>query len=909
MIFTCIAPICAIADETAAETAETVEETAAEAAATTAKTAAKTEEDAETLSKAKVLIELGIIKSYKAGATLTKSTAVGVLDKVTGSNVMSGKFVNENYKDGEMTAVQAASMMVELAGHTTYMKAMFGSYNDSTLYGYAKKIGVLSGVKAKLDEVPTMADFVNMVYNTLFKVDMIDTVGWSGITEYTKHEDLTAAYRYMDIVTLEGVVYGSGKLNLTTTGELNPENIRIDNHEYIYKAFDDPETIVGRYVKAYLDAKSGDTIKAMRVVDKKNSVLELESDDIMFNTITEREIPYYDKNDKNKTAYLASSVNVVYNGELVPFYDKEDLTNEDANYTLIDNNDDGNYEIVFISKYTPILVWRVSNGSNTYTVQDYNNTTYCFDDYYHDGYVIVDESGKATTWRDVGQYDVLSLRVTKSGEYNKILHSIKKVNGKYKKSTKDMKRVTIDDTEYKTTVEFKNNSLMLSKLKLGDEITAFFDVFDRVVGAIPYKAADGYAAIMDFGGSNDMEGYQIKYLAQTGQVIKTKLNDTIKINGSKVTAEKAVKGKSNLLFKTDGTVKQQVVELKTNGKGYVTSIDTADESKLDKGEFGNDKLTLNMDRRSSSMAISSVNGTLTGEAKYVFDSDTIKFTVYTNNDEKCSVGTVGSGDCYGMMYNIDNDYHVGIVATYGTQKFYESGWVNVNSDMILVESTAVVAHPHKEGEIAYAVYGWKDGKRETWICEDGDFNPGTNKYNYMAWVYGNKNDKAFATEVENVWMKTKWSEIPQGSVISVVQNEGLVTKYSIQYLGGNEHVFEQIEDNTQNGAVMVGSWAYGVTKTLFCGPALHAFGVVQQVNRFGFVINNHYPSTAEGGIDAFPIADWNRTIPYGASSRVYIVNSDARNDIEVGTIADIRVGDKIYTRHKEGSTDVVVVYH
>ena len=82
-----------------------------------------------------------------------------------------------------------------------------------------------------------------------------------------------------------------------------------------------------------------------------------ESDDIDLGGITERTIPYYDSRDKQK-AQLSATVNVVYNGELVPFYNRDDLDVEDAYYSLIDSNDDKVYDTVVISRYTPVLVAR-----------------------------------------------------------------------------------------------------------------------------------------------------------------------------------------------------------------------------------------------------------------------------------------------------------------------------------------------------------------------------------------------------------------------------------------------------------------------------------------------------------------------------------------------------------------------
>lgn len=901
LVFTCIGPFDAIAEDGGAAAAAVSPEAA---------------------EKAAVLTELGIIKGYSADADVTKTVVDSALKNITGTNAVSLKFLGEDFKDSGMTALQAAAIMLELDGYTNYVQATFGVYNSSTVYGYAKKIGILSGVAAGANDSLRMSDFVSMLYNALFDVDIMETVGWSGVTEYKIREGKTAANRYMGLVTVEGVVYGSGKLNMTTKGELNDESIRIDNNEYVYKKLDDPETVVGRYVKAFIDEKSENKVRALRIPESKNEILEIESDNVILGSVTEREIPYYNSRDRKETAKLSASVNVVYNGELVPFYDREDLKADDAYYTLIDSNDDGVYDTVIINKYTPILVWRASNGKMSYTVVDYNNNTYNFDDFFREGYPFLEENGAVAGWRDVGQYDVLSLRCTKTGEYNRIIHNIKKVNGKFKKSRENMKYITIDDTEYKTTKEFKTNSLMLSKVSVGDEVSAFFDAFGRVVGAIPYTEAEEYAAVMGIDRTGKRGEYRIKYLSASGKVVRTTFKTSFSLNGSRVSAESAVGGGSSLLFNSDGSTKEQLVQLRTDGNGRVTSIKTADESKVGLGVFGNDGLTLNLDCTTDELSVAKLNGSTVGDGKYLFDTDTVSFTVVRDDDERCEVSNTVGEHFKGKLYNIDADYHVGVAIRYTDKATLNRDWVNVNSTVYVVDGTGTVMHPHKEGELAYAVYAWNnDGmgniEKRTLICEDGDYTMNTNLYNCMAWVYGNNRGSsggplkdALKAEVTNVWAKTKWSEIPKGSVISVNQNNGIVTNFTIQYLGGSDTVFEAIEDNTMSGAVMIGAWGYGVTKTLFCGPALHSFGIVQQVNRFGMVVNNHLPSETEGGAGAYPVADWNRTIPLSANKVIYIVNSDSRKDaVELGTVSDIQTGDKVYMRHLTGTADMIVVYH
>ena len=880
-------------------------------------------EKADTLAdeRAAVLQELGIVSGYSADGDVTKTLLDDVITKITGSKAITIKFLNETYRDSQLTVSQTAAVMLDIAGYTNYIKVTSGAYNTNSVYIMADRTGILNGISAKGDDYLKMSDFVKMLYNTLFKTDVMEAVNSSNKLKYEIKEGKTAAYVYMDILTVEGVILASGKLNMTTKSELNPDGMIIGNGVYTYKQLPDPDAVIGRYAKGFVKEDDDGTLLALEIIEEKNKVLELESGDIDFDGITERIIPYYNAKNRKQDLKLSASVNVVYNGELVPFYNREDLKSEDAYYSFIDSNDDKVYDTVVISRYTPILVWRASDGKISYTLVDYNNNTYNFDDFFKDGYPFVEDDGKAASWRDVGQYDVLSLRQSKNGVYNKIIHNIKKVNGVYKTYRANMNYITIDDIEYKTTREFRSNTLMHSKLSVGDKVSVFFDSFGRVVGAIPSEETDEYAAIMSVGGKEGDDLYPIKYLSKSGKVIRTTVEPTFRLNGKKVSAENVMTGSTFL--KADGSIKPQLVRISLNGDGAVKEITTADESKVGTGAVGCEGLTLNEDFSGGDMNLATINGGKIGNSRYYFDSDTVNFMVCTDADERCSVESGAPEEHFkGMLYNIDSDYHTGFAVWYKTKKTLDRAWVNADNEIYLVEKTGItMVNPHNEDEIAYGISAWSCGdnnspERKTLICEDADYTMNTNLYNCMAWVYANnkgvpggKLKGELKKEIEEKWAKTKWSEIPEGSIITVNKDNGMVTNFVIQYLGDSDYYYESTEDNTQTDSLMIGKWGYGINSDTFNGPTIYTHGIVQQVNRFGIVVNNHLPSDTEGGEGAYPLAAWNRTIPLAVNKKIYIMDKgNSRNTVQLGTTLDIKTGDRLFMRHVNGNADMIVMF-
>lgn len=870
-------------------------------------------------SRAEALTELGIIKSYTPEADVPKEMVDKVLTSITGNNVLSKKFFGDQYKNEVIKVGQLIPIMIDLAGYTDYVAASRGEYNQTNCRIVAQRIGMLKGVSAGNNEKLRMDVFVKILSNTLFEVDVMRQTVFSEDGKYETQKGRKTINEVCGIVWVEGTLKGMGKINLTTMSELDDDRIRIENAQYTYKKVDDPEQYIGRYVRAYMDEDEPDTVLALEIMDKENSVFKLESEDLISSKITATQFAYSDEKGRDKTLKLSDAVNVVYNGEFVPFYSRDDLLAEDAYFTLIDVGCDEIYDTVIIDKYTPIMVSSASNGKISYNIVSMDNDTYDFDDFFEEGYPFVEANGKAAQWRDVTQYDILSVRQSKTGVYNRMIHSIKKVNGVFSQSREEMKYITVDGKEYKTTTELQKNTVMLNRVKLGDEVSVFFDAFDRAVGIISYGNKNQYAAIMGIA-SSGME-YKIKYLAEDGKVYVKSISERIRINGEKINPDEAFGSKSTLFYE-NGVLKEQLIRIRVDGSDEINSITLAN-SAVENGTIGYDDFTLNYDSGDKDVSMVTTNGTKVLQSRYIVDALTKTFKVCTDDDSLCEVRPAMPYESFkGSLYNIDTDYHVGYgLAKYSTASKLNRYWVLVNATAYVVDHVGTILHPFKEGETATCVYAWSGNTLNELICEDPDYTANTNLYNCMAWASENiranhngvADDTPLKAEIVNQWLTTKWKDLPTGAVISVNQSHGLVTNFVVQYLppadGGlstEERVFEGIENNMTNGSWVIGRWEYGLDKDNINGETIIANGVVQKVNRFGVVLNCHIPLLNEG---EFPVAAWNRSLPISSDASVYVVDSsDSRQRVRIGSFSDIRVGDSLIYRKSESNTNFLMIY-
>lgn len=89
---------------------------------------------------------------------------------------------------------------------------------------------------------------------------------------------------------------------------------------------------------------------------------------------------------------------------------------------------------------------------------------------------------------------VLSYLVARSGEYTNMVSSSHKVTGTLKSLRDNNKYITIDEQEYECTEDYLKNVKGNEEVKIGDRVTAAFDVLGKIVDITvgSTNAAAGY---------------------------------------------------------------------------------------------------------------------------------------------------------------------------------------------------------------------------------------------------------------------------------------------------------------------------------------------------------------------------------------------------------------------------------
>lgn len=207
----------------------------------------------------------------------------------------------------------------------------------------------------------TRGELINIIYELLFTNTMRKTftdnmrMGYAFTTE-------PILYKYYNYMFVSGIVSANEFTSLITIADAVSKNSISVNGTLIF--FEDRADIyeyLGYYVTAiYDEAGNG---KAIKLDFKKNSELLIEAKDIEnFNELTYR-LDYYNEKEKLKYIDIKPEMTLIFNGAVIEdTYDSAIFMPSNGKLSFIDNDRDGEYEILKIDLYVTYAVESVTTN-------------------------------------------------------------------------------------------------------------------------------------------------------------------------------------------------------------------------------------------------------------------------------------------------------------------------------------------------------------------------------------------------------------------------------------------------------------------------------------------------------------------------------------------------------------------
>ena len=596
--------------------------------------------------------------------------------------------------DDTITLYEAVKICCSIAGYD--VRAMLAGGYPTGYIITAERAGILD---ASLNSVQEMSgrNALQLIWNTLH-TDMMEAVSYgSEYNAYAATKGETVLAVYFGVYIDEGVVNANAYTMFgTADAQIEEGRAEIDGEAYTVSD-DKAHDYLGYHVRGYYrrNAETGKN-ELVYVFPAKNRVLTLRANEAAYYA-SDQTITYGD--EKTLSARLNPGYEYVYNGR-VEIVDSEALLPEAGEVTLIDNNNDGKYEVVSVQECYYMEVGAVNKYYYTITDKwDENKLLDFSSDLCR--YQLMDSEGKEIPLIEIDEGNILAVYASRD---DLLIHAQileESIVGVLQERYTDEKLLVVDATEYESSPEFAEQ--YFDTLTLGAEYEFTLGVYGEIVKASSLEGQWYYAYLKNAALTGTFRSTLLLQLfTQYGEHVVVEGADKIRVNDIRMESNEAMTALSS-----GGAVEPQLIHLKTDAEGKVSALATAtvttafnpqeeqSEEKLKQYDFGADSYYYY-----SSQLYPYFN--ISGSIIFKIPAD-------VNNEKGYAIGASFSNGNIAASELIP--YDISATGTAGAVVYYNDSMIPAQSSTtsaILVED--VVTAVDAEGNTCVKIHGWSDGK-------------------------------------------------------------------------------------------------------------------------------------------------------------------------------------------------------
>ena len=302
-----------------------------------------------------------------------RDDAFGQINALYDLGIISGD-ENFNFRpDDYVTYDETMVFVVNAVGHKMFALREGGF--PTGYYRVAIKHGMMDGLSIKDGKAyATLVDIYKILNSAMTASTVIPSYTGNDVI-YTLSDTENFLSTTYGIKKFRGKVTGNENTYLTSSkSSLTDEQIAIDGVIY-----DTPGYVYGYFLGYTVDyyLKNSDTTSDVELIyveetKKANSVVKIDREDIIIGKTSTDAIYYKDDNDKENHESLDENVDVIYNNQNYKGYVDfiADVLPENGYVELLDNNNDGVYDVLFVYDYENIVV----DSVDTYNERVYYKT-------------------------------------------------------------------------------------------------------------------------------------------------------------------------------------------------------------------------------------------------------------------------------------------------------------------------------------------------------------------------------------------------------------------------------------------------------------------------------------------------------------------------------------------------------
>lgn len=584
----------------------------------------------------------------------------------------------------DITYPEALKIAVSAMGYDDVAKAQ-GGYPTGYLW-VADRIGLLDRLSMSEDQYISNDELMILIENML-NAKVARVVGDGIMTTYDT--EMTLMEYYYDIYKVKGIVDATKHSSLTSeTKEFSKDMISINGVAYNFDGFGDD--YLGYNVYAYCrDNIETGTREIVYLKPVKNEIYEYPTTD--YAGFTKGNIEFEDRDSTYSAKHKVSDTYVlIYNGKKVT--DKANvlnyLNNSNGFIKIIDNDDDAEFDIIFVYDYKYIYVSEV-DGENE-IISD-NNSHLNNINLEETDYVIYDNAtGKEVGFEDIKIGSVIGVAMSKDSKFARLVLCDEELSGK--PDSFGSEGVIFNGVEYEESEYYKKYYMTAHNkyesgvyyVGINNDIVAYSAVGTNMTYGYGIQVASdtGFDAVV-----------KIKVLNDYGKVMIYELADRVMIDGVwKDADESGVENLVNTLFKyalVDGKIKY------IDTPEELTLENMFEESSYDSMNYSDFPAVANGRYRSTGIAFE--NAYYVNKAVvFVIDESDVEYGSKVGNYNYLETAENYTGKA--MFYDIDGVGFAGAVVT--TKDFGGAlGASSSNGSVIQSVSKAI----DNEGEECYKV--------------------------------------------------------------------------------------------------------------------------------------------------------------------------------------------------------------
>lgn len=473
---------------------------------------------------------------------------------------------NGDYRPEDKILYQeAVTVLIRMAGYEPAAESK-GGYPQGYL-SVANQYGFTKNATGTSTTAITRGTVANMTSNTL-TIGMMEQTGFGTSTNYEITEK-TILKQYLNTEKLSGQVTANYFTGLKSSAGLEKGNIEIDNT--VYKTTDsNAQNLLGQNVDYYLQTTNNESVVILALSQQgKNETMVIDGDNI--ESVSDNKINYWknkDTDSSTKNVRYSEEALMIHNGVAKTFDSSLIKGNGQlrGEIALLDNNNDGVYDVIFVNEYKNLVVDSTSKLS--YSISDkYGNSSLQLDPENSSlKYVLQDENGAEVSFDDLKEWQVISyLGSTDSGV---VIATVNEASVEGTVTEVQDGEYKIDGTFYKVADNYTES------IKLDDSGIFYLDIMGRIAAVDGEASLSGnYSYLINATKSTDMNDYiKLKVFTKDGTVKILETTEKVKFNGTtKITSDEAFEK----LKGVDGNIKAQMITFETNADGKITRINTA----------------------------------------------------------------------------------------------------------------------------------------------------------------------------------------------------------------------------------------------------------------------------------------------------------------------------------------------